>query len=158
MERSSKSTRPHAGAEVAPNWTQSVSSSAPANPIPEFGYNLSSPSLPHYGCIFSGDDVYHQVSNFAEFYEALGYNPEMAKTPLLPDEFIWERYVRDGAVKSAKCLRVQIAVYLHKHSAKFNAKFGRAYDEMIGMCMTGDTDDGDDHCLNCPKHPRFLSY
>lgn len=124
-------------------------------PILKFDFNLSRRNMAHYGCIFSGDNVLHRVIDFNEFYEALGYSEQTRKAGLTHDVFLWERYRRDGAVKSAQCLQASIAAYLHKHSATFREKYGRAYDELTGKCVADYIDNDDEHCVDCPKHPRF---
>ncbi|MCK9388460.1 MAG: hypothetical protein M0Q22_08730 [Sulfuritalea sp.] len=123
--------------------------------IPRLQYHLSSPSSSLYGWITVGGEQIHRIANFDEFYWALGYTEEIRRTGLAADEFLWERYRRDGAVKSEQCLQIQIATYLYKHSAKFKAEFGREYDEMSGKCISDCIDNDDAHCVDCPMHPRF---
>jgi len=123
--------------------------------IPKFKYNLSDIRKSHYGCVLVGDQVFHRVGNADEFFAALGYTEKIRKSGLLLDEFLWEKYKRKGAAKSEQCLQVRIAAYLHQHSAKFRNAFGHAYQEMIGKCIPDVIDNGDDHCLNCPRHPQF---
>ena len=131
------------------------SSAAGISPIPKFEYNLSRPRQSHYGCIYAGDEVFCRIDDINGFFATLGYREEIRKTGMMLDEFLWERYRRDGAAKSAQCLQVQIAVYLHRHSAKFMAEFGRAFEEMLGKCIAECIDNDDAHCLDCPKHPVF---
>lgn len=123
--------------------------------IPHLQYHLSSPSSSLYGWITVGGEKVHPVPNHDEFYRALGYTEEIRRTGLAADEFLWERYRRDGAVKSEQCLQCQIAAYLNEHSAKFKAEFGREYDEMAGKCVLDCIDNGDAHCVSCPMHPRL---
>ncbi|MFZ4478744.1 MAG: hypothetical protein ACOYNZ_02495 [Rhodoferax sp.] len=73
----------------------------------------------------------------------------------MPDEFVWDRYRRDGSSRSANCLQARISAYLHKHSAKFTEQYGREYDELIANCHSNRMNDGDKHCANCPMHPRL---
>jgi hypothetical protein len=123
--------------------------------IPYLQYHLSARSDRHYGWITAGDEKIHRIENFDEFYAALGYTEEIRRAGQVLDEFLWERYTRHGAVKSAQCLQVKIAAYLHKHSAKFKAEFGRVFDEMTGRCISDHIDNDDAHCVHCPMHPRF---
>jgi len=123
--------------------------------IPRLQYHLSSPSTSLYGWITAGGERVHRVANFDEFYRALGYTEEVSRTGLAPEEFLWERYRRDGAVKSEQCIQSLIAAYLNEHSAKFKAEFGREYDEMGGKCVLDCIDNDDARCLDCPRHPRF---
>ena len=123
--------------------------------LPPLQYHLSSPSSRDFGWITLSGERVHLVTSFDEFYAALGYSDEVGQAELLPDEYIWERYTRDGAVKSAHCLQVQVAAYLHRKSAKFNEEFGSAYEGMKGKCISDDIDSSDSHCVDCPMHPRF---
>ncbi len=123
--------------------------------LPHLQYHLSSPSSRDYGWIVAGNERVHRVGDQDEFYRALGYTDEDRHAGKLPDEYLWERYTRDGAVKSAKCLQVQIAAYLHKKSGKFKEQFGHAFDTIIGKCTSDDIDSNDALCVDCPCHPRF---
>ena len=121
-------------------------------PIPRFKFIAPRAVRGGLGIIAIGDTVFHSISNIAAFYAALGFNPGV-NDGLPPEEFIWERYTRDGASKSPSCMQVQIATYLHTHSAEFVKLYGRAYDAVIGKCDSAEIDDADEHCLNCPMHP-----
>lgn len=123
--------------------------------IPHLRYHLSTPYSSLYGWITAGGEKVHRVANYDEFYRALGYTEEIRRTGLAPDEFLWERYTRDGAVKSEQCLQSQIATYLNMHSAKFKAELGREYDEMSGKCVQDCIDNDEALCVDCPMHPRF---
>jgi hypothetical protein len=52
----------------------------------------------------------------------------MANAGILPDEFIWEEYIKDKAASCAACYQLHIIEYLLKHSAAFFQKFGERYD------------------------------
>ncbi|GAO36012.1 hypothetical protein SCT_1409 [Sulfuricella sp. T08] len=125
--------------------------------IPRFSYNLSSPSQKDFGCIVADGVVFHQISDFDEFYRALGYTDEMRMTgSTLPDEFIWDRYSRANAAKSVQCLQSQITVYLFNHSERFRKELGSEYANMIGQCLSDKIDDSD-LCVDCPMHLRPIS-
>lgn len=125
--------------------------------IPYFSYNLSSPTKQDFGCIVADGIVFHQISDFDDFYRALGYTDDIRMTSsTLPDEFIWETFSRSGALKSVQCLQTQITVYLHNHSERFREEFGREYANMIGQCLSDKIDDSD-LCVNCPMHPSSIS-
>ena len=126
--------------------------------LPNLQYHLSSPSAKDFGWITVCGERVHLVTSFDEFYEALGYTDVVGKTELLPDEYIWERYTRDGAVKSAQCLQVQVAAYLREHSAKFNAVFGHIFDTIISKCTSDHIDSNDAHCVDCPSHPHLANF
>lgn len=106
------------------------------------------------GSIAIGDGSFHHINNLQEFYAALGVN-DNGIGGLLPEEFIWNRYTRDGAPKSALCLQIQIANYLYTHSARFKALYGCAHEKMMGTCQSEQIDDHDGHCLKCPMHPTL---
>ncbi|BAN35342.1 hypothetical protein SCD_n01520 [Sulfuricella denitrificans skB26] len=125
--------------------------------MPHFSYNLSSPSQKDFGYIVADDTLFHRVSNFEDFYRALGYTDEIRMAgSILPDEFVWDRYTRDNAAKSVQCLQSQITVYLMNQSERFRKEFGSEYANMIGQCFSGQMDDSD-FCVNCPMHPRLIS-
>lgn len=105
-----------------------------------------------FGNIAIGSESIHRINNIQEFYADLGYKADGAGG-LLPEEFIWNRYIRDGASKSVRCMQSLIANYLYTHSASFKRLYGCAYEKMIGKCQSKDIDDSDDHCHGCPMHP-----
>lgn len=121
-----------------------------------FSYNLSSPSRKDFGCIVANGFAYHRIDNFDEFYRALGYTESVRKTSsILPDEFVWDRYVRDNTAASFHCLQARIKNYLYKRSARFVDEFGREYERMLGRCSSSKMDDSD-FCVECPMHPRSI--
>lgn len=122
--------------------------------IPDFNY-LSNHQHEHFRCIVYDGVVMHRISNFDEFFKALGYSEDINATGVLPDEFVWDRYFRDNAAKSRQCLQTLITSYLYNHSERFRDEFGSEYADMLGKCIS-DKIDGSDHCVNCPMHPRFL--
>ncbi|MBZ0104843.1 MAG: hypothetical protein K8H84_04345 [Sulfuricella denitrificans] len=125
---------------------------------PHFSYNLSSSSKKNFGCIVADGFIYHRVADFDEFYRVLGYTESMRKTSsVLPDEFIWDWYVRDNDASSTQCLQSKIKVYLYKHSARFVEEFGAEYEGMLGQCASDKMDDSA-ICVACPMHPPQLHY
>lgn len=117
--------------------------------LPIFKCNIASINRAKPSGIYIGDMIYQRIENFGDFYATLGFRNNLG---LMADEFVWERYTRDGAKKSTKCFQYQIAVYLHKHSAKFREQYGSVYGKMIGKCDLDCVDD-DEHCVKCPLHP-----
>lgn len=107
-----------------------------------------------FGSIAIGDGSSHHINNMGEFYAALGFK-DNGGGGLLPEEFIWDRYTRDGASKSMRCLQIQIGNYLYTHSARFKELYGCAHEKMIGTCKSEHIDDRDGHCLKCPMHPTL---
>jgi hypothetical protein len=98
------------------------------------------------------DGFFHRIEPMAEFYGVLGLTREAsAETP--PDEFIWERYIRDGAPLSLACLQSQYAVYLYGRCAEFRELYALSYEERIRSCELDDIAHGSDHCMQCPMRP-----
>ncbi len=98
--------------------------------IPIFTYK--SPNFKRHceGAISVGNEVIHTILDEKEFYEALGY--EGAKVQSITfDEYIWERFTRDGAQRTKHCMQVQLNAYLYKHSSKFKEVYGDAYMKLI---------------------------
>ena len=75
---------------------------------PYFRYMLSSPHHNQYGYIMLGNEKVHHIGNVQEFYKELGYNDEILKTGLLPEEYIWDKYHKAKSEKSEVCLQVKI--------------------------------------------------
>jgi hypothetical protein len=130
---------------------------SPSKAMPLFSYSLSKPNQREFGCITSADEIFHRIGDVEEFYATLGYTQEMRKQGVIPDEFIWERYTRDGAVMSATCVQAHIATYLHKHSHKFRGQYGHAYAMTAGTCSADCLDASDKDCVDCSRHPPIVS-
>jgi hypothetical protein len=133
--------------------------SAATNPtaqpgLPVFRYNPLKLRRSTDGAITVQHEVFHPIADMDAFYAAMGYDQNARDSGLSGEEFVWDRYTRDKAKMSPQCLQVQIAVYLHNHSPKFNELYGQAYDAMIGKCCLSVLDNGDKHCANCSMDPR----
>jgi hypothetical protein len=100
-----------------------------------------------------GGQVFYQIKSDAEFYATLGEKQDLRNSGLTREEFLWDRYRRDGAKKSQPCFQSQIAIYLHNHSNTFNKLYGTVYDAMIGKCDLSCVDSSDAHCVKCPMSP-----
>lgn len=124
-------------------------------PLPDFKFMPPRVINNGSGSIAMGDGSFHHINNLEEFYDALGVKDNGGGGGLLPEEFIWDRYTRDGATKSRWCLQMQIANYLHTHSARFKAQYGCALEKMIGTCTSEQIDGRDGHCSKCPMHPTL---
>jgi hypothetical protein len=83
--------------------------------------------------ITGSDRFFHRIEGMADFYAALGLRHEMSGG-LPPEEYIWDRYIRDSAPMSRKCVHDLYVFYLHAHSAEFKKLYGDAYEEMMGKC------------------------
>ena len=83
--------------------------------IPYFKYRSRDPASKHYGCIELEGEVIHKIEDMTEFHKAFGYSVDIAKAGILPDEFIWDRYIRDSARNCNSCFQLHIIEYLLKH-------------------------------------------
>ena len=121
--------------------------------IPHFRYDAAKVGRSKYGAILVEDRLFHQIVDMDAFYAELGCDKAARNSGLCDDEFVWHHYIRDGAKMVEGCLQPKIAAYLHKHSAKFRALYGRAYDAALGTCSLSVIDFTDEHCVACPRHP-----
>jgi hypothetical protein len=101
------------------------------------------------GSITNEHGFFHRIGKMSEFFAALGFREEKSGG-VLPEEFIWERYTRDGAPLSPACIQGHYAVYLRAHSDEFRQLYGKAFEELAGQCTRGRDHD---HCGGCPMHP-----
>jgi hypothetical protein len=115
--------------------------------IPYFKYRTKDPSNKHLGCIVLAGEVIHKIEDLNEFHKALGYTRDIAKAGMLPDEFIWDRYIRDAAKNCKICFQLHIIEYLLKHSASFRKKYeGQCEDWMAAHAEASSTCGG----IVCP--------
>ncbi len=119
--------------------------------LPHFKYIQRKPVIGDQGCIAIGDKIRYRIENPDVFFAALGYTPEVQASGLQPDEFIWDRYTRDGAAMSKHCLQMQIATYLYRHSTDFAALHGPAFEQLKASCNSGCASQHT-QCSNCPMH------
>jgi hypothetical protein len=99
--------------------------------IPLFRYRTRQSADTKFGFIEAEGEVVHSIENLNEFHKAFGYTRDMANAGILPDEFIWEEYIKDKAESCAACYQLHIIEYLLKHSVAFFQKFGERYDDWI---------------------------
>lgn len=118
--------------------------------MPLFSYRLSVHDTDH--AVLVKDEIYALIGDDGEFYRALGYTLASATLGVMPDEFIWDFYKRNGAAKGAQCLQVQIAGYLNNHSERFRNEYGGEYANKAGKCLSDNIDTGD-ICLGCHMNP-----
>lgn len=93
--------------------------------LPQLKIILSSPHHKHYRHILLGEESLCFVEDLDAFYGMLGYTQKMAKSGILPDEFIWEEYVHNADY--SVCLQKHIVDYLHIHSQKFTEQYADEY-------------------------------
>jgi hypothetical protein len=98
-----------------------------SNRIPNFTYSSPKASDRYTACIEMDGQPFHKIKNLDVFYQELGYTPEIRKAGLLPDEFIWEKYIKGDPSTFAGCLQMHIVEYLAKNSITFINEFGYQY-------------------------------
>lgn len=99
--------------------------------IPRFKFVSTNLNQAHFRWILAGDEAIHHVTNLNEFYKEFGYSEEMAKAGILPDEFIWEEYIKDSEVDFDNCIQMHIVEYLNKHSPTFKEKYGNQREGLL---------------------------
>ena len=123
--------------------------------IPLLQFDAPRPQNGWSACLKGSDGFFHRIGSTAEFYDALGHTRE-ASGDMAPDEFIWARYIRDGAPMSLACLQNEFAAYLYDCSAEFRKLYGRSYEERIRSCgLNGDVH-GSNYCMQCRLRPATL--
>lgn len=122
--------------------------------IPRFSYDISRKDK-RPACILAGHSEYVKIKDVDGFLSVLGYSGEARKAGVLPDEYIWDKYCRDGADKTGQCLQSKIIEYVFNHSDRFRKEYGREYVNLLGKCTLGQMDDSD-ICKHCPMHPSHL--
>jgi hypothetical protein len=90
--------------------------------IPELSYSRPTASNGHRGWIEADGKVVHEVVKTDEFYKVFGFTQEMARSGILPDEFIWEEYLRSPALTA--CFQKHLVEYLLAFSPPFKEKHG----------------------------------
>jgi len=102
---------------------------------PHFQHMLSSPHHNQYGYIMLGNEKVHRIADMNEFYSALGYNDEIMKTGLLPEEYVWDQYHKDKSEKSECCLQIRIIEYLSKHLPSFKKNYAVECEHWLASCV-----------------------
>jgi len=95
------------------------------NQMPHFKYRfITNRANKHVACIEVERRVVHEIRNLDEFYKTFGYDQHIAQAGILPDEFIWEKYIQSPDGDFSACLQMHIIEYLKKHSAAFREEYG----------------------------------
>jgi hypothetical protein len=81
--------------------------------------------------IYMGDQFIHAVENLEKFYGFFGFTNEMALAGKLPDEYIWETYVKGKPSDSKYCLQIHFINYLLNDSKEFREKYQEKCKEWI---------------------------
>lgn len=93
------------------------------NRIPNFTYNSPNSSDRYTATIEVDGQPIHKIKNLDAFYRELGYTAEIRKAGVLPDEFIWDKYIKGDPAIYADCLKMHIIEYLSKNSISFIGKY-----------------------------------
>lgn len=86
------------------------------NNVPHFDYHLANPLSLHFGCVEMDGKIIHKIKDIEEFYHEFGYNRDMMKDGMLPEEYIWSRYIQNATCNFVVCIQIRIIKYLIKHS------------------------------------------
>jgi hypothetical protein len=108
------------------------------NVMPNFTYSSPKASDKYSACIEMNGQPFHKIKNLDVFYRELGYTPEIRKSGLLPDEFIWEQYINE---------------YLTKNSIAFINEYGKQFLNWFENHVQSATDKND-LCVTC-RHKSF---
>jgi hypothetical protein len=82
--------------------------------------------------------------------------PHSLVATVLPEEFIWDEYHKNGAKKAEACLQANIIEYLCKNVEGFRRRYGNAYRNLIGSCSSKIMNNSAD-CQACKKHPKIMT-
>lgn len=107
--------------------------------MPVFSYNVPIIGVKRFGTINVDKNIVYLIEDMNDFYVAMGCDKKARESGLLDEEFIWYRYMRDGAEMSKNCLQVRIATYLKKNKPEFMWHYQKAYEIMIGQCINHST-------------------
>ena len=121
--------------------------------IPNFTFCFSNPYHSNFGYISVDGHAVDLLADCNEVYKHLGYTADMAKAGILPDEFIWHEYTKDGAAQSLACMQARIIEYLHAHSEIFKEKYGNAYKTWAESCSSRKVGESA-ACANCRMYPK----
>jgi hypothetical protein len=98
----------------------------------------------------------HKIEDLDAFYKEFGYTSDMAQAGILPDEFIWQKYIKGNETNSSSCLQIHTIEYLRKHSAAFREEYGEQSVAWIKAHATS-TAKGD-LCTACRMEPVCLQH
>jgi hypothetical protein len=95
-------------------------------PMPFFSFNSFREQPDNRLCWFIlADNVkVHEIKDLDAFYAAFGYTLATAREGELPEEFIWDEYIKCDPHDRGTCLQMHIVEYLAAHSDWFVNKYG----------------------------------
>jgi len=106
----------------------------------------------YFACIQAKGEFIHEITSLDEFYKAFGYTQDMNKDGVLPEEFIWDEYIKDSTAKSTACYQMHIIKYLKKHSDTFRKQFGDLYEGWLADLARLRAEAGL-NCVDCRMDP-----
>lgn len=89
------------------------------NNVPYFNYHLANPLSMRFGCVEMDGEIIHRIANIDEFYHEFGFTPGMSKAGVLPEEYIWAKYIQNATCNFVVCIQIRIIKYLIKHSEEY---------------------------------------
>jgi hypothetical protein len=101
------------------------------NKIPHFQFHTVKNSSSYASCIEMDGEVIHYISNPDEFFKEFGYTADMRMAGVLPEEFIWDEYVKDPVSKFITCRQIHMIRFLKKHSDTFIRKYGNQCENWL---------------------------
>lgn len=99
--------------------------------IPYFNYHLANPQSMRFGCVEMDGKFIHKIKSIDEFYHEFGYTPDMMKAGVLPEEFIWDKYIQNATCNFVVCIQIRIIKYLIKHSEKYSEQCKSWLDDYL---------------------------
>ncbi len=105
----------------------------------------------YYGVIEEDGKDIHHVADIDAYYSVFGYTREMRKSGILPEEFIWETYIRKNCLR---CLKMHMIEYLMRNSESFREKYQEQYQQWLeNYRKEKDTANCARKCLECAVRP-----
>lgn len=99
--------------------------------LPSLKYHLN-PGHMHFGSIVAAGEVLHKVTDLDEFYRGFGYTAELRKAGVLPEEFMWEEYIKgERGVIFSTCMQVHMIEYLLLKSARFRQRYAEPAEKFV---------------------------
>lgn len=87
-------------------------------------------------CIECNGEFKHLINDLDGFYLHMGYEVNKHMNTILPDEYLWEKFVKNGARNNCNgCFQFHIIDYLSTHSKSFIEKYGGDFNEWIDAHM-----------------------
>lgn len=103
------------------------------------------------GFIEVDGECIHTLENLDEFYKVFGYTADVAKAGILPEEFVWETYIK-GNEKYTHCLQIHLIQYLNTYSPAFIKKYGDQSGAWLAVHATSVTG-RNQTCATCGMRP-----